>query len=102
MDAAYKIVKYLHKHSSTLTCYGDLVPQSNPQQFVRSKWDNSIYVGAMEEEPPHAPKPLGNSVEMCCFVEVEVDGRIHCISELIQDLRTGVLRVWMERGVLVR
>lgn len=65
-------------------CFDDLVPQSFFQQFERSNWDNLIYVDAVDKEPPNAPKPLGNPVEMRCFVEVS-----HASNGIIRRSQAG-------------
>ena len=69
LEAVYQVFAYLKRHQKAPIWMDDKVPTIDERQFKASDWSTSIYQGAYEETPPKMPKPLGNPIQMVCFVD---------------------------------
>ena len=69
LEAVYQVFAYLKRHQKAPIWMDDKVPTIDERQFKVSDWSTSIYQGAYEETPPKMPKPLGNPIQMVCFVD---------------------------------
>ena len=74
LDAAYNIFAYLSKQPHPPIVLDDKLVKMNEEAFVKSDWKESIYGEVEEEIAPNAPTPLGNPVNMTCFVDANHAG----------------------------
>jgi hypothetical protein len=75
LEAALDIVAYLKKHQSAAIVFDDDVPVIDERRFKQVDWSD-IYGNVEEALPPNMPAPLGNPVEMFCFVDSDHAGNL--------------------------
>jgi hypothetical protein len=75
LEAALDIFAYLKKHQSAAIVFDDDVPAIDERRFKQFDWSD-IYGNVEEALPPNMPAPLGNPVEMFCFVDSDHAGNL--------------------------
>jgi hypothetical protein len=68
LEAVYHIFAYLNKHEKSSIVFDPADPYFDPVAFQEVDW-SKFYGDIIEDLPPKMPKPLGNSVNITCFVD---------------------------------
>lgn len=61
------------------------IPNIDKTVFSQGDWNN-FYGDVVEEDPPNMPVPLGNPMQMSCFVDAD-----HAGNKVTRRSHTGVL-----------
>jgi hypothetical protein len=91
LEAVYHIFSYLIKHDKSSIIFDPVDPYFNPDDFREVDW-SEFYGDVMEELPPKMPKPLGNPVNITCFVDANHAGNV-----VTHHLHTGIL-VYLQKN----
>jgi hypothetical protein len=75
LEAVYHIFAYLNKHEKSSNVFDPADPYFDPVAFQEVDW-SELYGDMAKELPPKMPKPLGNSVNIKCFVDANHAGNI--------------------------
>jgi hypothetical protein len=75
LEAVLDIFAYLEKHQFAAIVFDDDLPIIDERQFKQVDWSD-IYGNVEEAIPPNMPAPLGNPVEMFCFVDSDHAGNL--------------------------
>jgi hypothetical protein len=86
LEATSNIFGYLDKHLESAIAFDPKVPYINKDQFIHTDWSGSIYGEGEEELPPKMPEPLGNSVQITCFVDSD-----HAGNKVTRKSHTGFI-----------
>jgi hypothetical protein len=85
LEAVYHIFSYLNKHDKSSIVFDPVDPYFNPDDFREVDW-SEFYGDVIEELPPKMPKPLGNLVNITCFVDANHAGNV-----VTHHSHTGIL-----------
>lgn len=88
LEALYLIVFYLSKNPLKRVVFDPRKPQLDERYFNSGADWTEFYGDVEEEDPPHMPEPLGNSVRMGCFVDANHAGNV-----VTRRSHTGILIV---------
>jgi hypothetical protein len=75
LDAVFDVFAYLKRHPTAAIVFDDAVPLVDERRFKRVDWSD-IYGDVQEALPPNMPTPLGNPVEIHCFVDADHAGNL--------------------------
>jgi hypothetical protein len=75
LEAVYHIFSYLWKHDKSSIVFDPADPIYDPVAFMEYDW-SEFYGDVAEELPPRMPQPLGNQVNMTCFVDANHAGNV--------------------------
>jgi hypothetical protein len=75
LEAVLDIFAYLKKHQSAAIVFDDDLPIIDERRFKQVDWSD-IYRNVEEALPPNMPAPLGNPIEMFCFVDSDHAGNL--------------------------
>jgi hypothetical protein len=75
LEAVLDVFAYLKKHQSAAIVFNDDLPIIDEKQFKEFDWSD-IYGNVEEALQPNMPAPLGNPVEMFCFVDSDHAGNL--------------------------
>jgi hypothetical protein len=75
LEAVLDIFAYLKKHQSAALVFDDDLPIIDERRFKQVDWSD-IYGNVEEALPPNMPAPLGNPIEMFCFVDSNHAGNL--------------------------
>ena len=73
LEALYWIVNYLHRYPMRRLVMNHTMPGIDESVFKHGDWTD-FYGEVVEEDPPNMPVPLGNTVQMSCFVDADHAG----------------------------
>jgi hypothetical protein len=85
LEAVYHIFAYLNKHDKSSIVFDPVDPYFNLDDFREVDW-SEFYGDVVEELPPKMPKPLGNPVNITCFVDANHAGNV-----VTRRSHTGIL-----------
>jgi hypothetical protein len=85
LEAAYHIFAYMNKHEKSSIVFDPADPYFDPVACQEVNW-SEFYGDVVEELPPKMPKPLGNAVNITCFVDANPAGNV-----VTRRLHTGIL-----------
>ena len=77
LEAVYGIFAYLDKHLDCNLVFDYYKPKIDTSSFTSTDWSKSLYWDHPEEVPPKALQPLGNEVQMVCFVDASHAGEYY-------------------------
>jgi hypothetical protein len=75
LSAALDVFAYLTQHQQAAILFDETEPNIDESRFKKVDWSD-IYGDVQEELPPRMPKPLGNPVELHCFVDADHAGNL--------------------------
>ena len=84
LEALYWIVNYLHRYPMHRLVMNHTNPQIDESVFRHDDWTD-FYGNVVEEDPPNMPVPLGNAMQMSCFVDAN-----HAGNKVTRRSHTGV------------
>jgi hypothetical protein len=85
LEAVYHIFAYLDKHEKSSIVFDPADPYFDPVAFQEVDW-SEFYGDVVEKLPPKTPKPMGNSVNITCFVDAN-----HAENVVTRRSHTGIL-----------
>jgi hypothetical protein len=85
LEAVYHIFAYLDKHEKSSIVFDPADPYFDPVAFQEVDW-SEFYGDVVEELPPKMPKPMGNAVNITCFVDANHAGNV-----VTRRSHTGIL-----------
>jgi hypothetical protein len=85
LEAVYHIFAYLNKHDKSSIIFDPADPYFDPHDFPDVDW-SEFYGDVVEELPAKMPKPLGNPVNITCFVDANHAGNV-----VTRRSHTGIL-----------
>jgi hypothetical protein len=85
LEAVYHIFAYLNKHDKSSIIFDPADPYFDPHDFPDVDW-SEFYGDVVEELPAKMPKPLGNPVNITCFVDANHAGNV-----ITRRSHTGIL-----------
>jgi hypothetical protein len=94
LEAAYHIFSYLNKHEKSSIVFDPVDPYFNPDDFREVDW-SEFYGDVVEELPPKMPKPLGNPVNITCFVDANHAGNV-----VTRRSHTGIL-IYLQKTPII-
>jgi hypothetical protein len=75
LEAVLDIFAYLKRHPAAAIVFDDKIPDLDDRRFKKVDW-RDIYGDVSEPLPPNMPTPLGNPVEIHCFVDADHAGNL--------------------------
>jgi hypothetical protein len=84
LEALYWIVNYLSRFPMQRLVINHTRPEIDESVFKSRDW-TEFYGDVVEEDPPHMPIPLGESVMMSCFVDAD-----HAGNKVTRRSHTGI------------
>ena len=85
LQQLYRMFGYLKEHTGRKIAMDARMPNVSEDRFKSFDWED-FYPDAKEQLPPDAPEPLGNPVEIHCFVDAG-----HANDKANRRSQTGVL-----------
>ena len=86
LEALYWIVNYLHRYPMRQLVMNHTIPDIDDSVFRHGDWKDFYGVcDVAEEDPTNMPVPLGNPVQMSCFVDSD-----HAGNKVTRRSHTGV------------
>ncbi len=73
LEAIYWIFNYLHRYPMRRLIMNHTTPDIDESVFRHDDWTD-FYGDVVEEDPSNMPVPLGNAVQMSCFVDADHAG----------------------------
>ncbi len=73
LEALYLIANFLSRHPMRRIMFHPGTPSLDESVFIPGDWKD-FYVGIIEKDPLDMPVPLGNAVNMACFVGADHTG----------------------------
>ena len=84
LEALYWIMNYLHRYPTRRLIMNHIMPDIDESVFRHDDWTD-FYGEVVEEDPPNMPVPLGNPVQMSCFVDAD-----HAGNKVTRRSHTGI------------
>ncbi len=84
LETLYWIMNYLHRYPMRRLIMNHTVPDIDESVFRHDDWMD-FYGEVIEEDPPNMPVPLGNPVQMSCFVDAD-----HAGNKVTRQSHTGI------------
>ena len=72
LEALYLIANFLSRHPMRQIVFDPWTPSLDESVFIPGDWKD-FYGDIVEEDPPDIPVPLGNAINMACFVDADHD-----------------------------
>ena len=85
LEALYLIANFLCRHPMRRIVFDPRTPSLDESVFIPGDWKD-FYGDIVEEDPPDMPVPLGNAVNMACFVDAD-----HAGNKITRRSHTGIL-----------
>jgi Reverse transcriptase (RNA-dependent DNA polymerase) len=85
LECVYHVFGYLKQNPKRTLGFDPRFPNIDADRFQHHDW-HDFYRDASEKIPPDAPKPLGNYVDMSCFVDAD-----HASDRATRRSHTGIL-----------
>jgi len=85
LEGIYHIFSYLKGHENSRIVFDPAYPNIDDRNFKSVDWED-FYPEATDKLPPGMPEPLGLSVEITCFVDVD-----HARNLLTRCSHSGIL-----------
>ena len=73
LEALYWIINYLHRYPMRRLVMNHTMPEIDNSVFRHDDWSD-FYGDVVKEDPPNMPVPLGNAMQMSCFVDADHAG----------------------------
>ncbi len=73
LEALYLITNYLSREPMRRIVFDPRTPNLDESVFIPGNWKD-FYGDLVEEDPPDMPQPLGNAINMACFVDADQAG----------------------------
>ena len=84
LEALYWMMNYLHRYPTRRLIMNHTMPDIDESVFRHDDWTD-FYGEVVEEDPPNMPVPLGNPVQMSCFVDAN-----HAGNKVTRRSHTGI------------
>jgi len=94
LDQVFHIFGYLKRNKRATLMFDESRVDWDETAFESHDWDD-FYRGAKENIPPNAPEPLGNPVQINCFVDAD-----HAGNRVTRRSQTGVL-IFINRAPII-
>jgi hypothetical protein len=94
LDQVFHIFSYLKRNKRATLMFDESRVDWDETAFESHDWDD-FYRGAKENIPPNAPEPLGNPVQINCFVNAD-----HAGNRVTRRSQTGVL-IFINRAPII-
>jgi hypothetical protein len=85
LEALYLIANFLSRNPMRRIVFDPRMPSLDESVFMTGDWKD-FYGDIVEEDPPDMPIPLGNALNMACFVDAD-----HAGNKVTRRSHTGIM-----------
>ena len=85
LEALYLIANYLSREPMCRIVFDPRTPNLDESVFIPGNWKD-FYGDLVKEDPPDMPQPLGNVINMACFVDAD-----HAGNKITRRSHTGII-----------